>query len=279
MKIVVLGSKGMLGSALELRLKGSEHTVVCLSRKQLDLTDREKVLVHKSLRAADVIVNCAAFTEVDKCEDDYFKALEVNGCVPRYISEVCDEVGSLMVQVSTDYVFNGRLDRPYTERDSWSPLNAYGDSKVVGEICALRSERNIIVRTAWLYGPYKENFIFKIVKRASKSKRIEVVSDQFGTPAYTVDLSDWILKLVESGETGIFHGVNDGVASWFEFAKEAIALSGIDCEVIPITSEEAKEKFGLKAERPAYSVLDCGRLKTVVGDVRHWREALKEYLS
>lgn len=237
---------------------------VTLTHRELDITNREQVL--KSIQGIepDVVINAAAYTDVEGCEDNRDLALQVNGYGPGYIAEACSEIGAKLVHFSTDYVFDGSKNE-YVESDAPSPINVYGQSKLLGEQkIAENTEDYRIIRISWLFGVHGRNFVETMLKLSSQMDNVKVVDDQFGKPTYTVDLANRIKDFLEL-EPGIYHLTNDGICSWFEFA------SAIINNVIPCTSDE----FPRKAKRPKYSVL----VNTKTEPMRHWKEALKAYMK
>ncbi|NIQ95712.1 MAG: dTDP-4-dehydrorhamnose reductase, partial [Desulfuromonadales bacterium] len=276
-----------------------------------DITDREQVLATLSELQPAVIVNCAAYTNVDGCESEEALATRVNGDGPGYLAEAALEVGATLVHVSTDYVFDGTKRTPYTEADPPCPVSAYGRSKLAGEqaIRASGLERFFILRTSWLYGPGGKNFVETILRLAGERDELRVVADQIGCPTYTADLAEAIfallktvmsdeLRVTSEGERqekpgspithhpsplyGLYHLSNEGQCSWHEFAEEIVRLArerGAELKVEtirPITTEE----YPLPAPRPAYSVFSKEKYKTATGcDIPHWREALKRYMD
>ncbi|MDQ1275369.1 MAG: dTDP-4-dehydrorhamnose reductase, partial [Euryarchaeota archaeon] len=237
---------------------------VKLAHRELDITNREQVL--KSIQGIkpDVVINAAAYTDVDGCEDNRELALQVNGYGPGHIAEACNKTGATLVHFSTDYVFDGSRNE-YIESDTPNPINVYGQSKLLGEQKIAESASDYrIIRISWLFGTHGRNFVETMLKLSPQVYRVKLVNDQFGKPTYTVDLANKITEILEL-EPGIYHLTNDGVCSWYEFA------SAIIDNVVPCTSEE----FPRKAKRPKYSVL----INTKTESLRHWKEALKAYMK
>ena len=276
-RILVTGAGGMLGSDLVPVLAGAGHDVFARPRSDLDITkEKDVALAFREIRP-HVVVNCAAFTRVDDCESEP-RALEVNARGVHRLAEHSVRHAAQLVQISTDFVFDGEKREPYCEEDATNPLSAYGRGKRQGEEAALRVPSGLVVRSSWLFGPAGWNFIEAILKQVEAGRRkLTVVNDQTGRPTATSDLSEAILALIEAGAVGIYHFANRGEVTWFDFAREILVLSERgDVEVEPIGSET----LGRPARRPPYSVLDISRYERVTGrPVRHHREALVEYLA
>jgi len=259
-KTLIIGSNGMLGSDLCKVFPDA----VKLTHHDLDITDREQVIESILKIKPDVVINAAAYTNVDGCEDNKELAFQVNGYGPGYIAEACARVGATLVHFSTDYVFDGSK-KEYVESDIPNPINVYGHSKLLGEKKIIENMDDYrIVRISWLFGIHGKNFVETMLKLSREMDTVKVVNDQFGKPTYTMDLASKVKEIIEL-EPGIYHITNDGICSWYEFASSIID------NVIPCTSEE----FPRKAKRPKYSVL----VNTKTEPMRHWREALKTYLQ
>ena len=259
-KTLIIGSSGMLGSDLCKTFPDA----VKLTHHDLDITDREQVIESILKIKPDVVINAAAYTNVDGCEDNKELAFQVNGYGPGYIAEACARAGAKLVHFSTDYVFDGSK-KEYVESDIPDPINVYGDSKLLGEKKIIENMDDYrIVRISWLFGIHGKNFVETMLKLSGEIDTVKVVNDQFGKPTYTMDLASKVKEIIEL-DPGIYHITNDGICSWYEFASSIID------NVIPCTSEE----FPRKAKRPKYSVL----VNTKTEPMRHWREALKTYLQ
>jgi len=224
-----------------------------------------------------VVLNCAAYTDVDGCESNMERAREVNSAAPGYVAESCKNIGALMVHYSTDFVFDGDQREPYRERDCTHPLSQYGQSKLDGEKAVAESAcRHLIIRTSWLYGLHGRNFVESILRTAQRGEQLQVVIDQVGRPTYTVDLADATLRLLDADAEGIVHFANLGQCSWHEFACEIVRLAGLAINVGTLSSAE----LGRPAQRPAYSVLDVSRFQSLTNSTpRHWKDALSDYLQ
>jgi dTDP-4-dehydrorhamnose reductase len=269
---LITGAGGMLGTDLALRLRAHDEHVLPLGRDLLDLRDAAAVRAVLREHRPATVVNCASWTAVDDAEAHEAEALEVNGAAVAGLAGACAEVGATLVQISTDYVFEGVGSDPYAEDSPTAPLNAYGRTKLAGELAALEVDA-YVVRTAWLYGAHGANFVRTMMRLAAERETIDVVDDQHGQPTWTGDLSTHILRLVKSdAPPGIYHGTNAGRTTWRGLAQEVFTLLGLDPErVRPTTSD----KFPRPAPRPANSVLGHDRwAKAGLPPMRDWREAL-----
>lgn len=278
MKILITGAKGMMGSDLmKVLSQKKEYNLIGATRSDFDITDYSQTLQFLKDKRPDIVVHAAAYTKVDDCESNKETAYKVNEVGTKSVASGCKDINAKLICISTDYIFNGRKNTPYLENDMPAPLSVYGDSKLKGELVVQDILRDfIIVRTSWLFGRNGNNFISAILKQAEKTKTIKVVNDQTGSPTYTIDLSHAIEKLISCNAKGIFNITNSGECSWYQFAKKILELAGIKgVDVVPITSEELKRP----ARRPAYSILDCSKFKNTTNyNMRHWEEALKDYL-
>ncbi|MEG0339261.1 MAG: dTDP-4-dehydrorhamnose reductase [Oscillospiraceae bacterium] len=286
MKVLITGANGQLGSELvrELRAGKSElgalperlqrATVIATDIDTLDITNRHDVAVFVRHHQPDVIISCAAYTNVDACETNKELAFNVNVVGARNLALAAEEVGSKLMHISTDYVFKGDATAPVAEYETPYPISVYGKTKLLGEeYVRTFCTHSFIVRTAWLYGYVGNNFVKTILRVAKEKGSIKVVNDQLGNPTNAADLAHHILKLIVTKDYGTYHCTGEGVCSWYDFAAEIVHLSGIKADVIPCTTEEYARKG---AERPAYSALDNMMLRVGVGDeMRPWQEALK----
>ncbi|MBU1083919.1 MAG: dTDP-4-dehydrorhamnose reductase [Candidatus Omnitrophota bacterium] len=285
MKILITGSNGMLGRALCETLR-SGHELIGTDINVSDGPDkfyiadlREKHVIDDMFgkERPDIIIHAAAWTDVDGCEDDPEKAREMNVEVTKNVAEAAGKNGSFLIYISTDFVFNGKKNIPYTEEDETAPVNVYGQTKLDGEHALARLERYAIVRTSWLFGGNGKNFVDTMVNAGKAEKVIKVVDDQIGSPTYARDLAVALKKIVERPENSakeIFHVSNSGQCSWHEFAKE-ILRNNVSIQISPITSEELNRP----APRPKFSVLDNSKFERFTGHkMRPWQKALGEYL-
>lgn len=280
MRILIIGSRGQLGSDLVDVIGPTDHTVLGLDLPEIDITDPASVADVLSSFAADVVVNCAAWTAVDEAETHEAAALRVNGLGPEVVAAACRTSGAWLVQVSTDYVFDGAAVSSYPEDAVPDPRSAYGRTKLAGEIAVRQAlpERHYIVRTAWLYGRNGSNFVKTMARLEGARETVSVVDDQRGQPTYSRDLAEQILVLVEARPVaGVFHGTNAGEVTWYGFTREIFALLGADPErVLPTTSAD----FVRPAPRPAYSVLGHDRWAAVgLRPMRPWQEALADAIA
>lgn len=276
MKILITGSNGMLGHDLQEVLKAN-HELVLTTSKTLDITDRDKTIEVISKNNPDIVINSAAYTDVDGCETNQELAYAVNGEGVRNLALACRQVNCPLVHVSTDYVFDGTARDPISEDGEIGPISVYGKSKLKGEEAIQEIlEKFFIVRTAWLYGINGKNFPKTMLELAENHSQITVVYDEVGTPTYTPDLAYGISKLIETDFYGIYHLTNSGSCSWCEFAKYIFDIAGRDVEVIPVTASE----FSRPAPRPSYSVLKNEKwTEKGFEPLRDYKEAIKEYVE
>lgn len=271
--ILVVGANGMLGRDLSALLGDRGHGV---DIADIDITSPESVMkVIGDLKPA-VVVNCAAFTDVDGCESNVETAMAVNGEGVGYLAMACKDNGALLVQVSTDYIFDGGKGTPYVEDDAPCPLSVYGESKLVGEMNATFSPEHLIVRTQWLYGLHGKNFVETMLRLGAEKDELTVVDDQIGSPTWTVDLARAIIALIDSNCRGIYHAANAEYCSWNGFAEAIFEEAGLNVSVRPMTTTELNRP----ARRPLYSTLECGKLTADTGfRPQPWRDALRKYLK
>lgn len=271
--ILVVGAHGMLGRDL-MALLGDRGQGVDI--EDIDITSPESVLHVIGTLRPEVVVNCAAYTDVDGCETDIETAMAVNGEGVGYLAMACRDIGSVLVQISTDYVFDGGKGVPYVEDDAPCPLNVYGESKLAGEMNAAFCPEHLIVRTQWLYGQYGKNFVETMLRLAGEKDELTVVDDQIGSPTWTVDLARAIIALIDSGCRGTYHAANSEYCSWNGFATAIFEEAGLAVSVKPMTTVELDRP----ARRPLYSTLECGKLTGDTGfRPQGWRAALHEYLT
>lgn len=289
MKIMITGSKGQLGNTLCDLLRTGENalgvipsryngcSVVGVDVDTLDITDKNAVIDFVNNEKPDIIINCAAMTNVDGCETNRDLAESVNATGPENLGIAATVVGAKLVHVSTDYVFRGDATVPYVESDECDPVTAYGASKRNGELKVISScEKHFIFRTSWLYGLVGNNFVKTIRKFAKERGALTVVNDQRGNPTNCEDLAYHILLAANTENYGIYHCTGTGECTWFDFAKKIVEYSNIPCTVDPCTTEQSNRP----AKRPAYSSLDNRHLRETVGDnMREWTVALKEYIE
>lgn len=278
MKVLLTGCQGQLGLELSRQLSymGKKYELIETDVHNLDITNQSKVLNLIKAKKPGIVINCAAYTNVDACEMNELDAFRVNAIGAQNLSVGAYKVGARIVQVSTDYVFDGTGNIPKKEYDPINPQSNYGKSKALGEKLVQEiNPRHFIVRTAWLYGQ-GNNFVRTMLRLAMEKSVLNVVGDQFGSPTSTVDLAKCIIKLMNTENYGTYHATCEGFCSWYDFAKKIFALNGMSINVNPITTEQLDRP----AKRPKYSVLDNYMLKLLdLNTFRHWEEALEEYLK
>lgn len=279
--VLVLGAQGMLGHALartlRARFKENDSETVLWGRTDLDICDEKQVLTRLQRVRPSVVLNAAAYTDVDGCETDPSLAAKVNTTGAGYVAAACAAIDAVMVHVSTDFVFDGTSNRPYRPADAARPLSIYGQTKWDGER-AVRAAgcHHLIVRTSWLFGSHGRNFVDTILAKARQHEQLAVVSDQIGAPTLTDDLAGAVVKLLDSGARETFHFVSAGECSWFDFAKEIVLQGGASTTVNAITSAH----LARPARRPAYSVLDTSSYTKQTGQTPpSWQDALRRYLE
>jgi dTDP-4-dehydrorhamnose reductase len=282
-KIAIVGAAGRLGAAL-VREYSRAGEVAAFNRQQLDLADAAKLRQTLGGLEFDVLINCAAQTNVDRCETHPDEAFQLNAEAPRILAEVCTRNAAKLVHISTDYVFDGGKREPYTEEDDANPISVYGESKRAGEQRVLEvSDRHLVVRVSWVFGPDRPSFVDWAMQQAREKDHVEAIADKFSTPSYTVDLADMLSRLVSREDArGIYHATNDGECAWQEYAQHAI-----DCciaEGIPIKAQKvggvplaSMEKF--IARRPLHTILSTAKYRRLTGhSPRHWRNAVADYV-
>jgi dTDP-4-dehydrorhamnose reductase len=274
MRILITGAAGMLGRDVALACDAAGHETVALTRAQLDIADPDAAAVAVAAAAPDVVLNCAAWTDVDGAESHLADATAVNGAGAGHVAAAARAVGAWVLQVSTDYVFSGDKRSPYLESDATGPIGAYGQSKLDGEheVAAAARERYTIVRSSWLFGRHGKCFPKTILRLASERPELNVVADQIGCPTFTGHLAGALVALAEDPTPGVLHVAAGGSCSWHEFAAATVAAAGRDCVVHPITTD----RYPLPARRPAYSVL---RSERAAPELPNWREGLAAFMS
>jgi len=281
MRILVTGANGQLGTEIRMIAKfDDEHDYMYVDLDNFDMTNAFDVATWFSRQERyDVVINCAAFTAVDKAESDFRSARLANSIAVSILAEECRKMNAQLVHISTDYVFNGKSFLPYREDDPTEPASAYGKSKLAGEQALITQKiPGIIIRTSWLYSNYGNNFVKTMQKLGAERESLNVVYDQIGSPTNAQDLADAILKIIQHPlflaggfKSEVFHYSNEGVCSWYDFALEIMEQNNLPCKVNPIRTEE----YPLPAPRPAYSVLDKQKIKTTFGiHIPHWKASL-----
>lgn len=281
MNILVTGANGQLGRHMRLLAPASEHHWLFTDVEELDITSREDVATFVAQNNISLIVNCAAYTNVDKAESDEATALRINGDAVGYMAEAMKAVGGTLIHFSTDYVFGGTPhNTPCSEELKANPTGAYGRTKLAGENAAAICH-HLIFRTSWLYSEYGKNFLLTMLRLTAEKPELRVVFDQVGTPTYAGDLAKAVFTIIESGEyarhEGIYNYANEGVCSWYDFTKEIARQSGhTACRILPCHSNE----YPSPVKRPAYSVLDKTKFKeTFNQEIPYWTEALTRCMS
>jgi dTDP-4-dehydrorhamnose reductase len=280
MRVLVTGAGGQLGIDTVAACSAAGDDVFAFDRVGLDVTDRSSVLSTITSLQPDAVINCAAWTGVDACESDMDRALLCNGTSVRWVAEACDRASAHLVHLSTDYVFDGTLDRPYHEHDEPSPRSAYGWSKLMGEREALAlGVHSTVVRTSWVCGVHGSNMVKTVLRLAAAGNELAFVDDQVGHPTFTQDLGPLLRRLAIDRVSGVVHATNQGACSWFDFACAVVAAAGRDPKIVrPIATTDLDPPR--PALRPANSVLDNGLLRHAgIPLLRHHREALAETVS
>lgn len=267
MKILVTGANGMLGQDLCPILEDAGYEVIETDINNLDITNAQAVAAFIKQEAPVIVIHCAAYTNVDKAEEDLKNAELINVTGTESVAKACAEAGTVMVYISTDYVFDGTKNSPYTPEDKPNPVNNYGLTKLKGEeVVKKYCEKYYIARTSWLYGHHGKNFVETMISLAKDRPELKVVDDQIGCPTWTVELANGIIKLFDK-PYGTYHVCGSGSTSWYGFAKEI--LKNCEVKILPCTTEE----FPRPARRPKYSIMDNGKI------CRNWQDALKDYME
>ncbi len=283
MNILVTGSNGQLGNEMQIVARNSADRYIFTDVAELDITNVEAVNAMVKSEQIGAIINCAAYTNVDKAEDDEALCQKLNADAVAILANAMKAVDGLLVHVSTDYVFGGDpYNTPCTEEQKGTPTGVYGRTKLMGEQNILASGcKHIIIRTAWLYSEFGKNFVRTMLQLTAERPQLKVVNDQIGTPTYALDLAEVIVDILESrqfeGNTGVYNYTNEGQCSWYNFAKKIAELSGhTQCDIQSCSSSE----FPSKVKRPAYSVLDKTKIKRVFGvEIKGWEESLEEFIK
>ena len=277
MRILITGCNGQLGNEMQLLEKENpQHTYFNTDVAELDITDQKAIEAFVDQNEIEGIVNCAAYTAVDKAEDNQELCTKLNANAPEYLASTIDKRGGWMIQISTDYVFDGTNHRPYVESDPVCPNRVYGRTKLAGEEAVLKAcKKSVIIRTAWLYSTFGNNFVKTMIRLGKEKPELGVIFDQIGTPTYARDLAVAIFAAINQGIVpGVYHFSNEGVISWYDFTKAIHRLAGItSCHVRPLHTEE----YPTPAARPHYSVLDKTKIKQTYGlDIPYWEQSLEE---
>lgn len=278
--ILITGCNGQLGNEMQLQAKlYNQYNFIFTDIDELDITDSEKINKFVDDNSIDCIVNCAAYTAVDKAEDNEELCNLLNNLAPGYLANAINRRGGSMIQISTDYVFDGTNHTPYTEEQPTSPNSVYGKTKLAGEQNVQKEcPSSMIIRTAWLYSTFGNNFVKTMIRLGKERNELGVIFDQIGTPTYARDLAIVIMTAIQEGiKPGIYHFSNEGVISWYDFTKAIHRIAGINtCSVSPLHTNE----YPAKAPRPAYSVLDKTKIKKTYNiTVPYWEDSLKDCIN
>ena len=278
--LLITGANGQLGSSLQkIQPMYPGYAFFFTDVDTLDICDKQQIVEFVQSNRIGYIFNCAAYTAVDKAEDDSERCMRINRDAIRYIGEVAQAEGIKVIHISTDYVFDGKETRPYREDDPTHPVSVYGRSKLEGEIALQQiCPDAVVIRTAWLYSEYGANFVKTMLRLGKEREEIQVVCDQTGSPTYAEDLALAMMSVVEHPQylPGIYHFTGEGICSWYDFAVKIMELAGLNCQVHPIQTHE----YPTRAIRPAFSVLDKGKITTTFDlQIPHWEESLKKCLS
>ncbi len=279
-KIIVVGATGQLGSEINMLSQHyPQYEFIFLSETDLSILDFEAVRKVFEHQKPAFLINCAAYTAVDKAETDRETAFKVNTEAVSFMAALCNEYQTGFVHISTDYVFDGTSDVPYKPEDATNPQSVYGSTKLEGEKLAFENNPStILIRTAWVYSEFGHNFVKTMIRLMNEREEINVVNDQVGAPTYAADLADAILKIISSGNwvAGIYHFTNTGVISWYDFAVAIKEEIKSNCRVNPISTSQ----YPTPAKRPAFSVLDTSKIETIYSiRMSHWRDSLKNCLA
>ncbi len=275
MVVLVTGASGQLGQSIEfVASKYPEIQFIFASSQDLDITNEDRVNTFFDQNNIDYCINTAAYTAVDKAESESDKAYLINVIGSRYLAKACQKSETTLLHISTDFVFDGTASVPYSETDTTNPIGIYGKTKLEGEIeVALHCEKHFIIRTSWVYSQFGNNFMKTMLRLAQDRDSLNVVNDQIGTPTNALDLAETLLAIIKSDSTeyGIYNFSNEGVCSWYDFAKEIFRVNAISITVNPIPTEA----YPTPAKRPAYSVLDKTKIKTIFGiNIKSWQDSL-----
>lgn len=280
-RVLITGGNGQLGTAIHRATEGSTNSYTFATIEELNICNSADVERYMADNSIDTVINCAAYTDVEGAEENVEEAYAINSTAVAGIAEVCKRLNIRLIHISTDYVFGGysRRTTPYTEGDTPAPINIYGKSKAAGEE-AVVEHGGIVIRTSWLYAPWGKNFVLTMQRLGNEHNKISVVNDQRGTPTSALGLARALVAIIENGAVeymqGIYHYTDDGECTWCDFAREIMAQMGLACHVEPCSSQERN----MRAERPAYSVLNTERIAAIEGvEIAAWQERLREVIS
>jgi dTDP-4-dehydrorhamnose reductase len=283
MKIAIVGANGRLGAAL-VREYQRDYEVTSYDRRQLDLSQLDRVRAALAATKFELLINCAALTNVDYCESHREEAFVVNAEAPRLLAQIANEKSAKLVHFSTDYVFDGKKTDPYVEEDKAVPLSAYGESKLEGERRVLEvSSQHLVIRLSWVFGPDKPSFIDQIIQRARENDVITAVADKFSAPTYTINVGGWLRLAIDKNANGTLHLANNGGCSWQEWAQYAIDVCrslGLPLKAERVGAVSLADMKNFVARRPVHTVLSSAKFTALTGvQPRHWREAVAAYIS
>jgi len=284
MKIVILGTGGRLGAALVCEY-GDEYDVTGFNHAQLDLSNLDDVRGKLRALSFDVLINAAAFTNVDLCETERDRAFMINGEAPGVLAEICREKGAKLIHFSTDYVFDGEKRAPYTEEDEAKPISVYGASKLAGEKNVLAADGgHLVVRVSWVFGPDRPSFVDSMIKHAQEHEKVDAIADKFSAPTYTLDIAEMLPRFFNRESAGgVLHFANAGECSWQEYAQWAVDCceqGGLPLKTKKIVGSKLKDMSNWVARRPVYSVLSTEKYAQLGGtSPRTWRDAVADYIT
>jgi len=283
MKIAIVGANGRLGAAL-VREYQRDYEVTSYDRRQLDLSQLDRVRSALAATKFELLINCAALTNVDYCESHREEAFVVNAEAPRLLAQIANEKSAKLIHFSTDYVFDGKKTDPYVEEDEAVPLSVYGESKLEGERRVLEvSSQHLVVRLSWVFGPDKPSFIDQIIQRARENDVITAVADKFSAPTYTINVAGWLRLAIDKNANGTLHLANNGGCSWQEWAQYAIDVCrslGLPLKAERVGAVSLADMKNFVARRPVHTVLSSAKFTALTGvQPRHWREAVAAYIS
>ena len=286
-KILVIGKNGQLGKSIHRLVVNTRQAddFIFVDREGMDLSKNESITNYFNGKKFDIIINCAAYTAVDKAEEEVELANQINHLAVRQLAQIAKKQRAKLIHISTDYVFDGETDKPYTETDAVNPVNVYGKTKLAGEkeVQKVMPTNAIIIRTSWVYSEYGNNFVKTMLRLGKERNELNVVSDQIGSPTYAIDLASAILEIIKKKEfresdqaTKIYHYSNEGEISWHEFTKEIFKIANIDCKVSPIITQQ----YPTPAKRPRNTLMNKEKIvRTFSMDTSSWKESLNTYMA
>ena len=286
-KILVIGKNGQLGKSIHRLVVNTRQAddFIFVDREGMDLSKNESITNYFNGKKFDIIINCAAYTAVDKAEEEVELANQINHLAVRQLAQIAKKQRAKLIHISTDYVFDGENDKPYTETDAVNPVNVYGKTKLAGEkeVQKVMPTNAIIIRTSWVYSEYGNNFVKTMLRLGKERNELNVVSDQIGSPTYAIDLASAILEIIKKKEfresdqaTKIYHYSNEGEISWHEFTKEIFKIANIDCKVSPIITQQ----YPTPAKRPRNTLMNKEKIvRTFSMDTSSWKESLNTYMA